>query len=133
MPAMRRRECSPPRRKSASGGACDEPIQELVEDRRVERSLEMEPGIGALYPRHLGAQRFESGQAHNHPLSGTHHFNQFDAAAVGRDVARRELEAEAAELFYGDFLVDGNPAASAATPFRALSELPSRDCPARSF
>jgi hypothetical protein len=123
----RLKRCRRPRRRR-SGSAFRQAVDELIEDRRVERPLELEPGVGTLYPGDLGPQRFEGRQSDNYPLAGIDHFNELDPAAVGRYVPRRELEAEAAELFHADFMFNGTPAAPAAATLGRRRLLSRDDC-----
>lgn len=87
----------------------------------------MEPGIGALNPRHLRAEGLEIGQADDHALAAVHHFNELDPTALGGYVQRRELEAEAPELFHADFVFDGTPAASTTATLRPRRRFLSHD------
>src|SRR6266567_7567022 len=79
----------------------------------MKRPLELKRRLVSADPDHFGTQGLEAGQTDDHAFAHIDHFDQFDPAAVGRHVERRELKAETAGLAHGNLAADSHPPAAA--------------------
>src|SRR5690242_14585626 len=72
-------------------------LEQKLEDRRMDRPHELDPGGRAQGPADPGAERLKLREAGNQVLAGFELLDQLDPATVGRHVFEAGLEVEAAD------------------------------------